>query len=221
VAVIGDLAVGLIFSFAFVAPFRLVFRQTSASILRHLWKWIQKVPESERSSVGARALASAWVKHDVRVIISIRKAGYSVLTAVRTGLKIGLPFAALLAAVMPVLGMSWYFDTENWASGVWDGWAGSRTEVWREAMINASGEGTGPKAFRIRPGHLSDTADFSFVVIGDTGEGDPSQLVLKDQLLEVSNKPEISFVVVSSDIVYPSGAMKDYERKFFSSSRFD
>jgi len=53
------------------------------------------------------------------------------------------------------------------------------------------------------------------VVIGDPGEGDPSQHVLKDQILAVSNKRDINFVVISSDVVYPSGAMKDYERKFF------
>jgi 3',5'-cyclic AMP phosphodiesterase CpdA len=70
-------------------------------------------------------------------------------------------------------------------------------------------------AFRLQPSGVSDATDFSFVIIGDPGEGDPSQHVLKDQILAVSNKPDISFVVLSSDIVYPSGAMKDYERKFF------
>ena len=62
---------------------------------------------------------------------------------------------------------------------------------------------------------MKETGDFSFVVVGDPGEGDPSQHILKDQILSVSNKPDVEFVVISSDIVYPSGAMKDYERKFF------
>jgi 3',5'-cyclic AMP phosphodiesterase CpdA len=62
---------------------------------------------------------------------------------------------------------------------------------------------------------MNDSSDFSFVVVGDPGEGDPSQHILKDQILSVSNKPGVEFVVISSDIVYPSGAMKDYERKFF------
>jgi hypothetical protein len=130
-------------------------------------------------------------------------------------LKIGLPFSALLAAIIPVLGMSWYFDTENWASGVWDGYASSRAEVWREAMIKATGEEVTPHAFRLQPEGITDSTDFSFVVIGDPGEGDPSQHILKDQILKVSNKKDVKFVVISSDIVYPSGAMKDYERKFF------
>lgn len=215
VAVVGDIVIALIFSFGFIAPLRSIFKKATGSAIRQLWKWIQKVPESQRSKVGLRALARAWVQHDVSVIVGMRKSGYSSFTAVRNGLKIGLPFAALLAAVMPVLGMSWYFDTENWASGMWDGWAGSRTEVWREAMIKASGEGTGAGAFRLLPPHMTDTSDVSFVIIGDTGEGDPSQHILKDQLLAVSNKPDVDFVVVSSDVIYPSGAMRDYERKFF------
>ena len=50
---------------------------------------------------------------------------------------------------------------------------------------------------------------FSFVVIGDTGEGDASQHVLRDQLLAVAARDDVRFVVVSSDVVYPSGAMRD------------
>jgi len=82
-------------------------------------------------------------------------------------------------------------------------------------MIHASGEKIGAEAFRLHPHGVSDNTDFSFVVIGDPGEGDPSQHVLKDQILAISNKSDINFVVLSSDIVYPSGAMRDYERKFF------
>ncbi len=215
VAVIGDIFVGLVFAFGIIGPLRTIFRQFTSLFVRSLWKWVQKVPLAERKWFSLRTLATAWLKRDMRLTISFRKAGYSLINAFRGGLKIGLPFAALFAAVMPVLGMSWYFDTENWASGIWDGYAGTRTEVWREAMIDATGEKIGPGAFRLKPQGLTDTTDFSFVVVGDPGEGDPSQHVLKDQILAVSNKPDISFVVISSDIVYPSGAMRDYERKFF------
>jgi uncharacterized membrane protein HdeD (DUF308 family)/3',5'-cyclic AMP phosphodiesterase CpdA len=215
VAVIGDFFIAVVFAFGFIAPIRTVFRKITGLFVRRLWKWVQKVPESERRLFSLRTIAKAWLVRELRLSIRIRKSGYSFLVAFRNGLKMGLPYAALLAAIMPVLGMSWYFDTENWASGAWENYAGSRTELWREAMIDASGEGVGPDAFRLHPVGISDTTDFSFVVIGDPGEGDPSQHVLKDQILAVSNKPDINFVVLSSDIVYPSGAMKDYERKFF------
>src|SRR5882672_1643908 len=92
VAVVGDLAIALIFSFGFVSPIRSIFRKVTASAIRSLWNWIQKVPESERSVFGVRALAKAWVTHDVGVITGLRKSGYSLLTALRNGLKVGLPF---------------------------------------------------------------------------------------------------------------------------------
>jgi hypothetical protein len=116
--------------------------------------------------------------------------------------------------------MSWYFDTENWAAGIWDSWAQARTDVWREAMIRGvtAGEGvSSPSAtsFRIAPAGVDDTSDFSFIVIGDPGEGDASQEVLHDRLIAVSGQRDVRFLVISSDVVYPVGAMRDYEKKFW------
>ena len=111
--------------------------------------------------------------------------------------------------------MSWYFDTENWASGVWDSWAATRSDHWRIAMTKNSDEGFGANAFQLHPQGVTDTSDFSFIVIGDTGEGDASQLVLKDQLIAVADHSDVKFVLLSSDVVYPSGALKDYEKKFW------
>ena len=48
--------------------------------------------------------------------------------AVGRGVRIGLPFAAIIAATVPMWGMSWYFDTENWAAGIWNSWAETRTD---------------------------------------------------------------------------------------------
>src|SRR5262249_33514945 len=56
---------------------------------------------------------------------------------------------------------------------------------------------------------------FSFIVIGDTGEGDASQHVLKDSLLRAAAAEDVKFVVISSDVVYPTGAMRDYESRFW------
>ena len=83
--------------------------------------------------------------------------------------------------------MSWYFDTENWAAGMWNSWAESRTDTWREAMVRAVLAAQGGVAGADDRSPSSPTGrrhgDFSFIVIGDTGEGDASQHVLRDQLL--------------------------------------
>ena len=51
--------------------------------------------------------------------------------------------------------MSWYFDTENWAAGMWNSWAESRTDTWREAMVRAvlalEGGSAGPTSFAVDP----------------------------------------------------------------------
>ena len=149
----------------------------------------------------------------------MREVRYSVPAALNRGLQRGLPIAAILAATVPVWGMSWYFDTENWAAGMWNSWAESRTDTWREAMVRAvlvagGWERRGRRASPLTPPGVG-SGDFSFVVIGDTGEGDASQHVLRDQLLTVANSPDVRFVVISSDVVYPTGAMRDYEAKFW------
>jgi 3',5'-cyclic AMP phosphodiesterase CpdA len=215
VAVIGDMFIALVIAYGIIAPLRILLKNITNYFIKACYEWAHKVPESQWGTFSLRALANRWVEQQLSLSISLRKSSYSFSTAFRSGLKIGLPFAAVLAAIMPVLGMSWYFDTENWASGIWDGYAGSRTEVWREAMVAASGVKPGPDAFRLEPEGVPGSGDFSFVVVGDPGEGDASQLILKDQILAVSEKPDVRFVVISSDIVYPSGAMRDYERKFF------
>jgi calcineurin-like phosphoesterase family protein len=71
------------------------------------------------------------------------------------------------------------------------------------------------KLFRVEPEGLSGASDFSFLVIGDTGEGDASQHCLRDQFLFLGRRPDVKFLVVSSDVIYPSGAMSDYESKFY------
>src|SRR5205807_8446821 len=116
--------------------------------------------------------------------------------------------------------VSWYFNTETWATGVWDTWAAHRTDPWREQMIGAVGKlkavnaTSDPDLFQVHP-DIKEGEDFSFIVIGDTGEGDASQHALRDQFLALGARPDMKFLVVSSDVIYPQGVMSDYEAKFY------
>lgn len=156
--------------------------------------------------------------HRLRFAVRLRAARYSLPAALSRGLQIGLPAAAFVAATSPVFGMSWFFDTENWAAGLWNRWAETRTDTWREAMVTTVLDHeprAGAEAFAVSPSGVADGADFAFIVIGDPGEGDASQQILRDQLLAVAWREDVRFIVVSSDVVYPVGAMKDYETKFW------
>jgi hypothetical protein len=64
--------------------------------------------------------------------------------------------------------------------------------------------------FRITPPVGS---SFSFLVLGDPGEGDASQYAVVPGMLNVGE--DTAFAVVASDVVYPAGEARDYEEKFF------
>lgn len=59
---------------------------------------------------------------------------------------------------------------------------------------------------------LPQLREFSFVVMGDTGEGDRSQYVLVPALERSAS--DVSFAVICGDVIYPAGSVDDYARKF-------
>lgn len=58
-----------------------------------------------------------------------------------------------------------------------------------------------------------DPADFSFLLLGDTGEGDDPQYAVVPGLLEAGAGTR--FAVVCSDVLYPVGSANEYGQKFF------
>jgi uncharacterized membrane protein HdeD (DUF308 family) len=216
VAVLGDMLIAVLFGLFVMNPAYLMWRGPTRWIERRVWDaYLREIRSSPASWISR--VTGAWLRWRLSFAIRMRAARFSIPAALNHALQSGLPFAAILAATVPVWGMSWYFDTENWAAGMWNSWAESRTDEWRAAMVRAvlsDGTRTAPLPFAVEPPG-ADQGDFSFIVIGDTGEGDASQHVLRDVLLSVANEPQVRFVVISSDVVYPTGAMKDYEAKFW------
>jgi hypothetical protein len=211
IAVVGDSVLALLFSFLVVLPLAISLRTSTRWIERTVWRWY--LSAGAREARVRRAIAGAWLTYRLRAAVRLRAARFSIPSALWQSLATGIPVAAVIAATVPVWGMSWFFDTENWASGIWNSWAEARTDVWREAMIRATPDAAGATTFAVEAPGTS--GDFSFIVIGDTGEGDASQHVLRDQLLTVSARDDVRFVVISSDVIYPNGSMIDYEAKFW------
>ena len=217
IAVLGDMALAVLIALLVINPLHLLWRGPTRWIERRVWQ--RYVRQIETAGTGwTMRVADAWLRWRMRLAIRMRAGRYSLPASLIHALQTGLPVAAIVTATAPVWGMNWYFDTENWAAGVWNSWAESRTDTWREAMVRAVLAGEGARAarlpFAVEPEGLAG-GDFSFVVIGDPGEGDASQHVLRDQLLTVAASADVRFVVVSSDVVYPSGSMIDYEAKFW------
>lgn len=55
--------------------------------------------------------------------------------------------------------------------------------------------------------------DYSFMLLGDTGEGDVSQYAVVPAFLSASKDTE--FAMIASDVVYPAGDVNQYVGKFF------
>ena len=214
VAVLGDMLLAVVIALFLFVPVILSVRSSTRWLER--WLWRRQLRDGTNRRAWPNRLAELWLRHRLRIGIRLREMRYSLPAALWRSLASGLPVAAVIAATVPIWGMSWFFDTENWASGLWNSWAESRTDQWRAAMVRdvvAAHPGDG-SLFAVQPADIA-SRDFSFIVIGDTGEGDASQHVLRDQLLAVAEQPDVRFLVISSDVVYPNGSMIDYEAKFW------
>ena len=219
VAVIGDVVVALALAYFVLVPLRLFIRRTTRRVERRAWQGVLDAPARTGYAAWPGRAIRWWLESRMRFAIRLRSARYSLPSALGRGLQLGLPLTAIIVATVPIWGMSWYFDTENWAAGIWNSWAASRTDAWRAAMVRAvvgAGRTTlDGNGFTVAPPGVGDAEPFSFIVIGDTGEGDASQHVLRDSLIRAAARSDVRFVVLSSDVVYPTGAMKDYETRFW------
>ncbi len=221
VATAGDVILSMVLTLVVLLPLERLWRRVTRPFERVVWRRmiedetpVDDLPLSERS-------ARWWAEQRLRRLVSRDLENNTLSGALRQVIRAGLPLTAVVIAVNPIWGFSWYFNSENWATGVWQKITEARTDVWRAAMIDgvvAAAGASGPDApglFEVSPPGLPRNGDFSFLVIGDPGEGDPSQHALRDQILDVARKDEVKFVVIASDVVYPNGEAKDYEAKFY------
>ncbi len=226
VATLGDACFALLLAFAVIIPARLVVRFWTRPLERRARHGMLARLGAGPGGGGRYPAGRRWVGSRMRFALQMSLARRSPTAAVGRGLQIGLPWIAVLVATNPIWGFSWYFNTENWATGFWEQWVEYRVDTWRTEMIQAvrklSPEAAAvDSAFcQVHPEGVAAATDFSFLVIGDPGEGDASQHILRDQFLALANRhdpsvPDIRFVVIASDVIYPQGAMSDYEFKFY------
>ncbi len=220
-ALIGDVIVAILLAVLLALPLRLFLRKVSRPLERIAWRRLHQVREAKARPNFWQRGVEFWLTRRMRLAMEMRDFRYSPNFALWRVLRVGLPLTAILIAVNSIWGFSWYFNSENWASGVWQEITKERVDPWRKHMItdvelNAVAKGVpADKVFAIAPEGVADSGDFSFIVIGDTGEGDASQWSLHDQLIAASNRESVKFLVLSSDVIYPDGKMKDYEPNFY------
>ncbi|MFI8206616.1 metallophosphoesterase family protein [Streptomyces sp. NPDC085937] len=108
--------------------------------------------------------------------------------------------------------ISWLDPRMLWAArnGVLASWFGDPTGEVR-ARWAAQRAAAGAPADRVV--RRDDPDRFSFLVIGDTGEGGDPQYAVVPGLLEEGR--DTAFAVLASDVIYPVGSADDYGPKFF------
>jgi uncharacterized membrane protein HdeD (DUF308 family) len=221
VAAAGDVGTALLIAFGIILPCRLAWRKMSRPVERRAWEHLFARGDQGRGPGPLGRLSRVWLVARLRFSWRMAQARHSPRAALGWGLRVGLPATAILIAVNPIWGFSWFFNSESWTTGVWDRWAEARTDTWRQMMIEAVREhyrGKGvpdERLFAVQPEGVASSADFSFLVLGDTGEGGAAQHSLRDRYLFMGQRPDVKFLVISSDVIYPDGAMKDYEPNFY------
>ena len=219
-ATLGDLVAALVLSVLLLYPLEFAWQRLTRPIERAAWQRMLHDATPEVDQRWSERAVRWWAEHRLRRGVARDLENNSLQGAVRQLIRAGLPLTAVVIAVHPIWGFSWYFNSENWATAAWQKIAESRVDEWREAMIDAAvkirgaSSVTAPGLFEIHPAGVAE-GDFSFLVIGDPGEGDPSQHALRDQVLQAARRDAVKFVVIASDVVYPVGAMKDYEANFY------
>ena len=181
VATGGDLLMTLVFAALVVLPFRLLWRRVTRPVERLAWSLhLGSKAGSVRIKRAADWLIARWLRIRFGFSIRLREARASLLLTLILLLRLGLPVTAFFVAFNPIWGFTWYFNTESWATGVYQKMTELRVDPWRVRMVDAVTRAYGDdtdELFRIRPIGVDGAGDFTFIVIGDPGEGDASQLL--------------------------------------------
>ncbi|MEU6810045.1 metallophosphoesterase [Streptomyces sp. NPDC046831] len=112
--------------------------------------------------------------------------------------------------------LSWLDPRTLWAArnGVVASWLGDPTGGIRSRWAAQRAAAGAPTDKVIR---RADPDRFSFLVLGDTGEGGESQYAVVPGLLKAGR--DTAFAVIASDVIYPVGSTDDYGAKFFGPYR--
>jgi hypothetical protein len=219
VATAGDVLMTVAVAAFLLLPARLLWRKLTRPVERLAWSLRVSAADGQVPMKPAVAwLNGHWLDWRFAFSDRLRTARTSLPAALLLILRLGLPLTAFFVAINPIWGFTWYFNTENWATGIYQKMTQLRVDPWRVAMIDAVARAYGGNIddlVRIRPAGMDGAGDFSFLVIGDTGEGDPSQYSLLSRYLELGRRDDVKFLVVASDVIYPAGAMSDYEFNFY------
>ncbi len=130
-AVFGDVCLSILLAYAVVAPLSVSWRTLTRPIERRVWhRYLLRVDNGGANGVRSSILRW-WLARRMRAAVRRNQALGSPTAALGWGFQAGLPAVALIIALTPLWGVSWFFDSETWVTGAWEMWAEQRTDTWR------------------------------------------------------------------------------------------
>ena len=120
VATAGDVLMTLVFALLIMLPLRLVWRRVTRPVERLAWSlhFDAKEGTAKMNRVGDWLLRR-WLEARFRFSLRLRECRASLSFALILLLRLGLPVTAFFVAFNPIWGFSWYFNTESWATGIY------------------------------------------------------------------------------------------------------
>ena len=222
-AVLGDLGTALLIAFGLVLPVRLAWRALTRPLERSGWiRVFAQIDQGHKPGLTGK-LFKVWLVSQLRFARRFSQLRHSPLEALRWGMLAGLPATAILIAVNPIWGFSWFFNSESWATGVWNHWAEARTDIWRENMIEAIRVKSSDKQvdrdglFLVEPAGVKAATISPFWCLAIRAKGDPLNIPARSVPVHGPAGRQVSGDLVGCDL--SSRAMMDYESSSTCPSR--
>src|SRR5258707_4395352 len=166
VATVGDVLMTLVFAMVLVLQARLACSRVTRPVERLAWSLRLDTEQGAESMNAVPSwLMRRWLEARFGFSLRLREARLSLPFALILLLRLGLPVTAFFVAFNPMWGFSWYFNTESWATGIYQKLTELRVDPWRANMIDAVARayGGGDEPFRIHPQGPDGNVDFSFL----------------------------------------------------------
>src|SRR5262249_24467113 len=134
VATAGDLLMTLVFAMALILPLRLVWRRATRPIERLAWALRFKAKAASMNK-PAEWLLNRWLDKRFSFSLRLSESRVSLPSGLVLLLRLGLPITAFFVAFNPIWGFSWYFNTESWATGIYQKLTELRVDTVRAYLI--------------------------------------------------------------------------------------
>ena len=137
-ATLGDIVAALVLSAVVLFPMSRLWHVLTRPAERAVWRRMLDDASPDADLRWSERGLRWWAEHRLRRQVARDLENNTLPGAVRQMIRAGLPLTAVLIAVHPIWGFSWYFNSENWATAAWQKIAETRVDEWRVAMIDAA-----------------------------------------------------------------------------------